>query len=354
MPHMTPILTEVVLYIDFMPPIELDEVYAQFNTGQAEFQLELRVQEALELFSSTETVLNIFRSHLDLVFDACRIRPGGSANHRRRLRVHTPRQPAARQDTARLIPGRQGSGHSDSSLSSPIATPNSNGVLGGHAELMVAPEIRPRLAPPSPSPSHGHGYGGTGSGGLGSLGMGLALGGRAQSLATTTQGAGGQMGKHITAPPALTQVGLGFDGQGQNVGGMPADQFGQRLAHLAQQRHSNAPSTFSNQHAAGFRPDLSLDTHKTFSNFDFGPPMHDLALQTLSGDLQDMRDMQDMQDMQDLQQMQDMQDPQGMRGIQGQVYSPSVMVPAITNTVFGMSETDDEDFEVVSRNSEWR
>ncbi|KAH6611755.1 hypothetical protein B0J18DRAFT_82561 [Chaetomium sp. MPI-SDFR-AT-0129] len=320
---------------DFMPPVELDEVYARLNAGQVEFQLELRIQEALELYSDARTVLNIFRNHLDSVFEACRIRPGGAANHRRRLRVQTSRQLAVRQDTARLIPGRQGSGHSDSSLSSPIATPNSNGVLGGHAELMAAPEVRPHLAPPSPSPSLG--YGGTGASGVRSLGMGLSLGGGAPSPGTTSQGGGGQIGKHITAPPALTQVGLGFDGLGQNVGGMAADQFGQ-LAHLAQQGHSNAPSPFSNQQAAEFRPDLSLDTHNVFANFNFGPSMDDLALQTITGDMQDM---------------QDMQDAQGMRGIQGQVYSPSVIVPAITNTLFRMSETDDEGFEVVRRGSEW-
>jgi hypothetical protein len=306
---------------DFVPPTELDEVYAQLNTDYAMGQLRERIQEGLGVAGNAETLLDVFKNHIDSVFEACRLNSGGAASSRKRLRIHTSRQQmASRRSSVLLTPGRQGSGRSESTLSSPVATPHSTNMFGNiDKPLMTEPQPNAPYLPPTT-----RGYPSSGVDGLGGMMLGFFSGNHT---------GGGQAGQPVTVPPPM-QVHLGFGSQDQNTAGTVGGQLGhgQRPRLLPTDSGLALDTAFPGQRATNFSPVMPPGSQNSYAPMAFGQQMHDLCLRPLPSGLQ------------------------GIQGVEGQVFSPTDqgMVPSITNTTYyNTQDPDDDGYELVHRNSEW-
>ncbi|KAH6851352.1 hypothetical protein B0I37DRAFT_373828 [Chaetomium sp. MPI-CAGE-AT-0009] len=305
---------------DFVPLTELDEVYAQFNTDHSMGQLRQRIQEGLGPAGNAETLFGVFKNHIDSVFEACRLKSGGAASSRRRLRIQTPRQQvASRRSSVLLTPGRQGSGRSESSLSSPVATPHSTKMLGNLDQpFMAEPQPRMPYVPPT-------------TGGYPSSAVD-SFGGMMLSFFPGDNTGGGQTGQPVTVPPP-TQVHLGFGSQDQNTAGAVGGQLGhgQRPRLLPTDSGLALNTAFPGQRAASFSPVLPLGPQNAYAPMNFGQQMHDLCLRPVPPGLQ------------------------GAQGVEGQGFSPTDpgMVPAITNSYYNTQDPDEDGYELVHRNGEW-
>ncbi|KAL1835634.1 hypothetical protein VTJ49DRAFT_6301 [Mycothermus thermophilus] len=107
---------------DFIPPTELDEVYAQFHSEKHMDQLRQRVGEALGSTNHVDDIVSVFESHIESVFEASRHMTSQTAIRWRRLRLQTSQQFAAPQSSMLLnprppAPKKHGSLPSESSAS---------------------------------------------------------------------------------------------------------------------------------------------------------------------------------------------------------------------------------------------
>ncbi|KAH6613236.1 hypothetical protein F5144DRAFT_596633 [Chaetomium tenue] len=269
---------------DFVPPTELDEVYAQFNTDHAMSQLRQRIREGMGPASNIDPVFDVFRNHLDFIFDACRLKSGGVASSRRRLRIHTPRQMASRRGSVLLTPRRQGSGRSESSVSSPAATPHNTNILGNlDQSLLVEPQPHMPYMPPT---TGGYPIGGVDS--LGGLTLGFLPGGNASNV---------QPSQTVTVPPPM-QVHLGFGSQGQNMAGTLGGQHGhgQRPRLLPTDSGLAVNTSFSGQQTASFSSVLPPGPQNAYSPMAFGQEMQDLCLRPPPSALQEVQGAQGRMD----------------------------------------------------------
>jgi hypothetical protein len=86
--------------IDFVPPIELDEVYAEFKTEYCLDKLRQGIQGGLSDHDRPEEWMAIFQRHIDLVFGICRAKTDGMTPRPRRSRAQTPRDTASLHTTS--------------------------------------------------------------------------------------------------------------------------------------------------------------------------------------------------------------------------------------------------------------
>lgn len=287
-------------------------------------QLRQRIREGMGPAGDVDSVFDVFRNHLDFIFDACRLKSGGLANSRRRLRIQTPRQMASRRGSVLLTPGRQGSGRSESSVSSPAVTPHRTNILGNlDQSLMVEPQPHTPYMPPT---TDGYPIGGVDS--LGGMTLGFLPCGNASN---------GQPRQPVTVPPPM-QVHLGFGSRDQNMAGTLGSQHGhgQRPRLLPTDSGLAVNTSFSGQQTASFSSVLPLGPQNPYSPMSFGQEMQDLCLRPLPSALQEVH---------------------GAQGVQGQGISPTDpgIVPCITNTYYNTNTQQDldDEYEVVHRNSGW-
>ncbi|KAL2262905.1 hypothetical protein VTK26DRAFT_9046 [Humicola hyalothermophila] len=137
---------------DFAPPIELDEVYAEFNSPDCVDGLRSQIKA---LFSPTEggmdaledlrvdSMLEIFKSHVESVFDACRSRTGPVTGLTQTTRPRLPRQISSPESSKKRIGGelpvREGRGLSIRSISAPEGT----GTVLSHVEAGPGISLQP-------------------------------------------------------------------------------------------------------------------------------------------------------------------------------------------------------------------
>ncbi|KAL2265107.1 hypothetical protein VTJ83DRAFT_6207 [Remersonia thermophila] len=152
---------------DFIPPTELEEVYAQFHAKNHTDQLRRHVWEALLSTSDADNILSVVESHIEAVFEASREATRKAGSRRRQLRLQTgsllvhPKHPSSMEPSSlplesstspiaapgyasvrssglpRLkhpVPGKQGSLRSESSISSPILPPGWTPTLDANRE----------------------------------------------------------------------------------------------------------------------------------------------------------------------------------------------------------------------------
>jgi hypothetical protein len=266
---------------DFVPPTELDEVYAQFNSDYCRHRLREQIQERLGPASDIGGILAVFNNHIESVFEACRSKTSGVSGGRRRLRLQTLRPMTSRQNSVRLTPiqataGRRGSGLSDSSFSSQVTTPNSTN-MPGHVEqpLMAGPHSQPQLhtqyAPPSGS------YDGQGVDVVGALMMPLAAGGNPSA---------NQGGQPVAVPPPA-HIHLRFDSQDQNTVPLNGQLGRPRL--LPTDSALCLSASFTNQQAADFSNAHSFESQHGYPAApDFGKRVPDLCLRPSAQGMPDM------------------------------------------------------------------
>ena len=291
---------------DFIPPTELDEVYARFSSGECTRQLRQRIQENLGTTGNVEGMFSVFTSHVESVFAACRRETSGKAGGRKRVRLQTPQQITSRRNSVRLntgqgIPGYQDSGISDSSISTPVATPSSTNMPAS-AEQLLMEESQPRIpyAPPV------CGFPETGADGAG---------GRI-SLVADNQG-----GQPVTVPPPA-HLHVGFGSQEQDS----ANQLGHHPRLLSMDSGLDLGACFPEQ-AANFSTIPSFAPQSSFPNLTVEWAMPDLSLRPV---------------------------PQDMHEVVSRPMFSSTdpnMVPQIT--FYGVSAIQQEEFEDIRRGGEW-
>ncbi|KAK3303924.1 uncharacterized protein B0T15DRAFT_398611 [Chaetomium strumarium] len=310
---------------DFIPPTELDEVYAQLNSENCVGQLRQRIQDGIGSDSDVDLVFDIFQQHIHSVFEECRLKTGGAAGGRRRIvRPQTPRELPSRQSSTRLTPAqhrRQGSGFSDSNISSPyVATPQSASILG-NSELLLTAEPQTHM-PYMPSISS---YASSTTAGVGGLVTTSLL---PPWVPPTSKG-----GQPVTMPPPPPHFPMGFNNQ--------MDTLKRQLAHATGPAPVNpgvdlTSSVLSDQAAGDFSPHVpqaaafgSYNGWDTMPGFGQQQRLPDLHLQVPSAS--------------------------GMQAVQGQGISPTdaVMVPSIEFTGYDGSVTDNDGYEVVRHQNEW-
>lgn len=254
---------------DFIPPTELDEVYARFSSGECTHQLRQRIHENLGSTGNVESMFSLFTSHVESVFEVCRQKASGRAGGRKHVRLQTPQQITSRRNSARLdagqgIPGYQGSGISDSSISSPVATPRSTNMLAS-AEQPLMEESRPHLPYTPPVCSF---------------------------LKTGSDGAGGRMmpsvadnqeGQPVTVPPPA-RLHVGFGSQEQDS----ASQLGHHPRLLSTDSGVDLIAGFPEQQVANFSTIPSFASQNSFPNLTVGWPMPDLSLRPTPQDMQEV------------------------------------------------------------------
>ena len=294
------------MLLDFVPPTELDEVYAQFNTDESMGQLRQRIREGMGPTDSIDPMFDVFRNHIDSVFEASRLRFGGAASSRRRLRIHTSRQMTSRRSSVLLTPTRQGSGRSESSVSPPAATPHSTNMLGNlDQSLMAGTQSH---MPYVPSTTGGYPIGDVDS--LGGMMLDFLSGGNVSN---------GQPG----TVPLPMQVHLGFGSRHQNMAGTLGGQHGhgQRPRLLPTGSGLAVNTSFPGQRAASFSSVLTLGSQNDYSPMGFRQEMQNLCLRPPPPGVQ------------------------GMQGVQGQGISPTDpgMVPSITNTYPNIQQDLEDD-----------
>lgn len=253
-------------------------MHAQFNSDCCTQQLRQQIQERLGPASDIGTTLAVFSNHIESVIEACRLKTSSVAGGRKRSRAQTPRPMTSRRNSLRLTPmypaagGRRGSGRSDSSFSSQVATPNSTNMSGhveqpSMAEPHSQPHSQPQLHVPYAPPNGS--YDGSGVGVAGALMMALAAGG--------SPGAN-QGGQPVAVPPPA-HIHAQFGSQNQN----PVPLSGQ-LGHprlLSTDSGLDLRDSFTGQQAA----DFSSNVHSFGPQYGFSPapgfeqqPVPDLCL----------------------------------------------------------------------------
>lgn len=299
------------MLLDFVPPTELDEVYAQFNTDESMGQLRQRIREGMGPADNIGPMLDVFRHHIDSVFEASRSRSGGVASSRRRLRIHTSRQMASRRSSVLLTPTRQGSGRSESSVSPPAATPHRTNMLGNLDQpLMVGTQSHMQYVPPT--------TGGYPIGGVDSLG-GIML-----DFLSAGNVSNSQPSQPIPVPLPM-QVHLGFGNQHQNMASTLGGQHGhgQQPRLLPTESGLAVNTSFPGQRTASFSSVLTLESQNDYSPMDFRQGIHNLSLRP---------------------------PPSGMQGVQGQEISPTdpIMVPSLPTPYHNIQQDlEDDGYEVV-------
>jgi hypothetical protein len=263
---------------DFVPPTELDEVYAQFNSDYCTNRLREQIQERLGSAGDIGSMFDVFNSHIESVFEACRSKTSGVAGGRSRLRLQTPRPETSRRNSVRLTPmqptpGRRGSGLSDSSFSSQVATPNSTN-MPGHVEQpsMVGPHpLHTQYAPPGGS------YDGLGVGVAGAMMMPLAAGG----------GPGVNQGGQPVAVPPPAHIHLRFSSQDHNTVPLNGQLGHPRLLPADSALDLNV--SFTSQQAADFSDAHSFGSqHGYLPGPIFGQRVPDLCLRPSTQEMPEM------------------------------------------------------------------
>ncbi|AEO61273.1 hypothetical protein MYCTH_2070870 [Thermothelomyces thermophilus ATCC 42464] len=149
---------------DFVPPTELDEVYAQFYTDDSTSLLWQRIQEVLGHTGNIQPMFDAFKNYIDTVFEACRLKTCGMSYSRRRARIQAARQVASGRSPVRHAPRPHGSGHSDHSILALAASSDRTNVpesLGQPSMTETQPHILGNV-PPNNS-SHDRGIDGAGT-----------------------------------------------------------------------------------------------------------------------------------------------------------------------------------------------
>ena len=282
----------------FIPLTELDEVYAQFSSDSSTQQLRQRIHERLGPPNDIDDVFAVVWSHIESVFETCRVKTGGAAGNRRRGPPQTPRQITNLQALGRLNPerptlGSQGSGSSDSSISSPVATPTSTNKLGAPEQPLAGePRLQMQYAPP-PVDDYSDLRGDV---------SGVAM------MSFSVHGsssAAGQGGGFITVPPPA-HVHLGFSSQGQDVVEAMGSQLGHHPRLVSMDSGVGLNAGFPDQGTADFTGGPPFSSHTGFPTQGFAPTLStsDLCLRL---------------------------SPQATQGLQGAIFSPTgpSMVPEI-------------------------
>ncbi|KAK4120413.1 hypothetical protein N657DRAFT_693108 [Parathielavia appendiculata] len=270
---------------DFIPPTELEEVYAEFNTGHHMRQLQQCIQQGLGHGNDVESLLSVFRDHIDSVFDTCRRNTSsGPVTGSRRIPVQpTPGQTISRRSSfVTLHPGRptsRGHGSVDSSsMCSPVATPNSTAMLGNVEQPPPVTEAQSRSMPRVPRTGGAY-PGPTGAEAIGDLMMMPLVSTSSSPNATWSQG-----GLPVTVPPP-THVHVGFGGQGQTAAAI----LGEKALHHTAAEPRLLP-TDSGMEVSGFLSQAAddfdnistlptFDSHDGYGGLEFGrQPVHDLCL----------------------------------------------------------------------------
>ncbi|KAK4096593.1 hypothetical protein N658DRAFT_346966 [Parathielavia hyrcaniae] len=265
---------------DFVPPTELEEVYAEFNTDHRMRQLQGCIQQGLGSGSNTESLLSVFRDHLDSVFDACRWKTSnGLAGGRGRMPAQLPlgQMAGRRGSSVRLHPGRpasRGQGSVDSSIiSSPVVTPNSAVAMLGNVEQPVpVAEAQSQSRMPSVPPTGAYP-------GLPMGTEGVAEGMMPFKLFSPNGPHASQGGQPVPVPPAAF-VHVGFGGQGQNTASLLGGQHGEYQTQPRLLPTSSAMdfSGFLGQVAADFGSLPTFDSHGYQQSLGLGHSMQDLCL----------------------------------------------------------------------------
>ncbi len=293
--------------LDFIPPTELDEVYARFSSGDCTHQLRQRIQESLGPTGNAESMFSVFTSHVELVFEACRRKTSGRAGGRKHVRPQTLQQVTSRGNRVRLntgqgMPGYQGSGISESSISSPVATPSSTNMPASAEQSLE--ESRPNL-PYEQQPICG--FPETGADGAAGRMIPLVVGNRG--------------GQPVTVPaPAHLHVGFGSQEQDS------ASQLGHHPRLLSMDSGVDLGASFPEQ-AAGFSTAPSFASQNSFPNLTVGWAMPDLSLRPVPQDMQEV--------------------------VPGPMFSSvdSNMVPQIT--FYDVSAIQEAELEDIRRGGEW-
>lgn len=255
-------------------------MYAEFSSNASSHQLRQCIRERLGP-ADDGGVFSAVWSHIEAVFEACRAKTGSAARNRRRGPPQMPRQMSSLQASVRLNPGRpalgsQGSGSSDSSISSPVATPTSSNILGNLEQpSTVNPQLQMPYAPPPPVSS----YPGVEHDVSGAVRMAFI---RSGSVA----GQGG--GPIMVAPPA--HVHPGFNNQAQETVGVMGSQVGHpTLAPMDSGMGLNC--SFSGQDTGDFTGGSPFGARNDFANEGFVPtlPTDDLCLRLLSHGTQEIQ-----------------------------------------------------------------
>ncbi|KAL2131947.1 hypothetical protein VTI74DRAFT_4402 [Chaetomium olivicolor] len=311
---------------DFIPPTELDEVHVQFSSDRFVHQLRQRIQEGLILTGSVDNVLAIFQSHIDSVFDACRRTPGGPASaavrkRRQPVRPEAPRQPTSRRSSTRLTtghltPGRRGSGVSDSSLCSPIATPGSSSLFGNTEQpLTTGPQPQLRFAPPT------SGYTGAGADLMGGMMTWMSPPGSSDPV---------RVDQPAPGPSPAPIMHQGFPSQVQNTANHLGGRIPQQPRLQPMDSGVDLNQTFPSQQVTDFSVMSSFGSQDLFQSVDFG---------------QQKRPRLSIQPVQQ----------QGVRAELMFTPEDPVMVPSISvNHDSGdISPMDNDGFEVIAGNGQW-
>ncbi|KAK4152298.1 hypothetical protein C8A00DRAFT_16381 [Chaetomidium leptoderma] len=272
-----------ILESDFVPPTELDEVYAQFNTDDCSRELRQRIQEGPGPTGDTESMLAIFSSHIKSVFEACRLKKSGVAGGHKRMRLQAPQQKTrtCRRNSVRLTPGhptagRRGSGPSDSSISSPVVTPSSTNTLGSLEQpLMVEPHPQMSYAPLT----GGYHGGAEPDAARGFVQTSLVPG--PGTIPNASQG-----GRSVTVAPPAHMNYLGFGGQSQDTVGMRRGQLEQHPRLLPIDSGIGLNATFLDQRATSFSNVSLFGPQNAYSAPGFGQRLPIDCLQAFPREMQ--------------------------------------------------------------------
>ena len=242
---------------DFVPPIELEEVYAQFKTERCGGWLRQQVQEGLGTFghgqsvhNNIDSMLDMFQDYIDSVFNICRIETSGVTGRPRKTRAQTARQTTSLQRSGQLNSGQSpvpqgGRGLGGRRISVPVSTSGSDGSLGSLEQ--------PEMAMPQPDVGYEYATG---------IDDGLMVPVIVGSADTEYNS------QPVTVPAAAHIHHHGFASQGQNTGGALGGQLGHQ--HRLQSSDSGVDLN------ATFPIVTSFRAQNAYPNLSFGqraPPL---------------------------------------------------------------------------------
>ncbi|KAL2195609.1 hypothetical protein P885DRAFT_79048 [Corynascus similis CBS 632.67] len=252
---------------DFVPPTELEEVYAQFNSDDSRRQLRERIREVLGRAGDAESMFDTFNSHVNSVFEVCRNKTGGVSNGRRRLRIQASQPAISRRSPAQLTPCRQSSGRSDISISTPVAGPNTTSIFGSLGfPFMTEPQPHLDYATPVNSPAN-----------FGFNGARPTMGLPSDSGATAAYG-----NQPVTVPPPAPQVHMNFSLSQNRVGMLDGHCLAPPPRLTPADSGLDLSSLFAGQRAPDYSPVLSLGSQDAYSGLRYSQHMPDESSRALT------------------------------------------------------------------------
>lgn len=149
-----------VFHLDFAPLIELDEVYAEFDRQNSLNGLRERIEPWLSTAEGgldilkVDNMLDVFKQHVDGVFDTCRSQTAGVASYPGRTRNQLPRQMSSPESLKPELPVREGRGLGKRSISAPEAPQGSTDTFLNHLA-----QVNMVMPPQDVAVTEGAGYG---------------------------------------------------------------------------------------------------------------------------------------------------------------------------------------------------